>query len=291
MTQATGSATPYETSLNHAASITELTQSNPAPPPPWQRLPPYQRVRLAGRAALMATGLAWTERQGLIARAMPELLLLRHVVPNGSLALDVGANIGVVASEIARHASHTLAFEPNPMPFYVLRHLRVKGLVPVWAAVGSKDGETELLVPCGRKGPSNNGGHLRDSRNHPDVLTYKVPLISIDGLRLQELGFLKIDVEGHETEVLDGAHETIRRCLPTIMVEHEVAHIGASFGDVFDRLSSLNYEGFFLDRGMIRHLSAFDAARHQGPGTRKSDGTYVSNFFFLPRNRKITGPV
>jgi FkbM family methyltransferase len=289
--QKTGNIKPMAASLNFTASIARLTQSNPAPPPPWERLPPYQRLRIAGRAALMATGLAWTERKGLIARAMPELLFLRYLIPSGSLALDVGANIGVVASEIARYASHTLAFEPNPMPFYVLRHLRAKGLVPVWAAVGTEDGEAELVVPCDRKGPSNNGGHLRDSRNYSDVLSYKVPSITIDSIRLNELGFLKIDVEGHESEVLDGASETIRHCLPTIMVEHEVAHAGNSFGDVFDRLAALDYEGCFLEHGRLRHLSTFDAARHQGLETRKSDGTYVSNFFFLPRNRKLINPL
>ena len=114
-------------------------------------------------------------------------------------------------------------------------------------------------------------------------MTYQVPAVTLDSLRLNALGFLKIDVEGHEPAVLDGGAETLRRCRPTIMIEHEVSHAGDAFGDVFARLATLEYEGCFFLRGALQHLSTFDPVRHQGPGTRKSDGTYVSNFFFLPR--------
>ena len=108
--------------------VAELAQRSTAPPPPWARMPFYQRLRMRARAAVMAGGLAGVERNGLIARAMPELPFLQRFIPPGCLAVDVGANIGVVASEIARHAGHVLAFEPNPMPFFVLRHLRKSNL-------------------------------------------------------------------------------------------------------------------------------------------------------------------
>jgi FkbM family methyltransferase len=221
---------------------------------------------------------------------MPELPFLRHLIAPGCLAVDAGANIGVVASEIARHAGQVLAFEPNPMAFAVLRHLRARNVAPVWAALGAAAGEAPLVVPVTRKGPSSNGGHLADARDEgAAALTYQVPVLALDSLDLPGLGFLKIDVEGHEPEVLDGARETIRRHRPTIMVEHEVSHAGAAFGDVFQRLAELGYEGVFLLRGRLLPLAAFDAARHQGPGTRKADGSYVSNFFFLPRDQGAPG--
>lgn len=79
----------------------------------------YQRLRMRVRTAVMVGGLAWIERNGLIVRAMPELPFLRYFIPPGSLAVDVAANVGVVASEIARHAALILAFDPNLMPFFV----------------------------------------------------------------------------------------------------------------------------------------------------------------------------
>lgn len=264
-------------------AIAALAAHRP-PAPPWSRMPAMQQLRMRGRAALMASGLAFTERRGLEVRAMPELPFLRHLIAPGCLAIDVGANIGVVASEIARHAGTVLAFEPNPMAFAVLRHLRNPNVTKLWAALGTETGQAPLVVPVTPKGPSSNGGHLADARDEgASAITYQVPVTTLDALALPELGFLKIDVEGHEPAVLDGGAATIRRCRPTIMVEHERSHSGAAFGDVFERLRALDYEGVFLLRGRLLPLSAFDPDIHQGQGTRKAAGTYVSNFYFLPR--------
>jgi len=175
-----------------------------------------------------------------------------------------------------------LAFEPNPMAFFVLKHLRVS-MKAVWAALSRESGDADLVVPITKAGLSSNGAHLRDARMDRSSMIYRVPALSIDSLGLDAVGFLKIDVEGGEPAILDGARETIRRCRPNIMVEHEVSHAGAAFGDVFQRLEALDYEGFFLERCTLRHLSHFDPQRQQGTGTRKSDGSYVGNFFYLPR--------
>jgi FkbM family methyltransferase len=275
--------------MTNAASISFLDafrDLNPAPPAGWSTLPTFQKLRVFARARLMANGLAWTERAGLAARNMPELSFLRRLIRPGGVAADVGANIGVVASEIARHAARTLAFEPNPMAYYVLRHLKRPGLTATWSAVGARGGGADLCVPRGRKGISSNGGHFHDSHDRPSDAIFRVPVLTLDSLRLDTLDFLKIDVEGHEPQVLDGAVETLRRCRPTIMVEHEVSHVGAAFGDVFARLAAWGFEGFFLQSGGLRHLSAFDPARMQGPDSCKAQGSYVSNFIFLPRGRR-----
>lgn len=44
----------------------------------------------------------------------------------------------------------------------------------------------------------------------------------IDGLRLERVDWIKIDVEGHEEAVLRGAEDTIRRCRPKLLVENHV---------------------------------------------------------------------
>jgi FkbM family methyltransferase len=254
------------------------------PPPPWERMPLSQRLRLHGRVALMASGLAMFERRGLTVRAMPELRLMRHLVPRGRIAVDVGANIGAVASEIARHARLTYAFEANPMPFHVLRRLRSRRLVPIWAAVGAATAEAEFVIPLSRKGPTNNGGHLRNAdAPGADALMLAVPVVALDDLDLGDVGFLKIDVEGHEPAVLDGARRLLERRRPTIFVEHEVSHAGGDFGDVFLRLRELDYEGLFFHQSGLRHLSEFDPDIHQNPAESKAAARYVSNFVFLPR--------
>ena len=116
-----------------------------------------------------------------------------------------------------------------------------------------------------------------------------MPAVQIDELRLPELGFLKIDVEGNEASVLDGASDTLRRLRPTVFIEHEISHSGSQFGDVFERLKTLDYEGFYLHATGLRHLSFFNPRHDQAIGTDKAAATYVSNFVFLPRNLRVVG--
>jgi Methyltransferase FkbM domain len=68
----------------------------------------------------------------------------------------------------------------------------------------------------------------------------------MDDLGLSTIGFVKIDIEGHELNVLRGAVETLRRDRPTLFVESEWAHVGNDLRDVFDIANNLNYDGFFL---------------------------------------------
>ena len=57
------------------------------------------------------------------------------------------------------------------------------------------------------------------SATYPDHRAIEVPMATLDSSYEGEVGFIKIDVEGHEQAVLDGAVQTIRRCRPRLLVE------------------------------------------------------------------------
>src|SRR4029434_5645640 len=57
------------------------------------------------------------------------------------------------------------------------------------------------------------------SATYPDHRAIEVPMATLDSSSEGEFGFIKIDVEGHEQAVLDGAVQTIRRCRPRLLVE------------------------------------------------------------------------
>jgi FkbM family methyltransferase len=97
--------------------------------------------------------------------------------------------------------------------------------------------------------------------------------------------FLKIDVEGHELAVLQGARRTLEAHQPTILVECEARH--RPDGDVrpvFDFLESFGYTGSFFQRDRRRPLKEFDPATHQslGPNDDRLPDGYVNNFAFEP---------
>jgi hypothetical protein len=103
--------------------------------------------------------------------------------------------------------------------------------------------------------------------------------------------FLKIDVEGHELAVLEGARQTLEKHRPTILLECEARH--RADGDVrpvFDLLHSLDYEGSFFQGRTRRPLADFEAAVHQrlNPSDpERLPRNYVNNFAFV----QATGPL
>jgi hypothetical protein len=73
--------------------------------------------------------------------------------------------------------------------------------------------------------------------DYADGATAEIPAITIDGLGLTRLDLLKIDVEGMEAEVLDGARRSIAAHLPIITAEH----IKTGWDALAERLTPLGY--------------------------------------------------
>jgi FkbM family methyltransferase len=163
-----------------------------------------------------------------------------HLVPNMGV-LDIGANAGMLAATYAKKVGPTgyvLAVEPNPETFEQLQHgvrewPQVKA---VHSAVGSTGGDTVIYLDG-----------LQTSRWQ--CLTGKakgtavVPMTTLDALAatVPNLRGVKIDVQGGEMDVLDGASETLSR--PDIVWQIEVwpkglEAAGTSAAALCDRLAA-----------------------------------------------------
>ncbi|HYB09331.1 MAG TPA: FkbM family methyltransferase [Alphaproteobacteria bacterium] len=215
----------------------------------------------------------------------PEMGLLKFLIDRSKLSLDVGANLGLYTYYLARYSSHVHAFEPNPLAFDVLRSVVDANVTLHQVALSDQTTDhAELVVPRGRRGWSNNGASLTRAKEGRYGIA-RVAAKRIDDLVLDEIGFIKIDVEGHELSVLHGATETLRRQRPVLFLENEHAHVGSATEAVFALLRSLEYDGFFLAGGVLRNVSHFDVQRFQiEPRAHPQlGGHYVKNFIFLPR--------
>jgi hypothetical protein len=101
--------------------------------------------------------------------------------------------------------------------------------------------------------------------------------------------FIKIDVEGHELAVLEGARQTLQSRRPALLIEIEARHRPDGIVQpVFDLLHSQGYEGSFFLNGQRRPLAEFDPARHQhiDEHAASTPRGYVNNFAFVPADRK-----
>jgi len=150
--------------------------------------------------------------------------VVRETVREGMTALDIGGHIGYYTLLLARYAGkngRVYAFEPLPSNFELLeKNIWLNNLDQVEAlpfAVFSHPGKLTISAP---DGDSNSGGasvvSVVGSRQIEVEATTIDSFCKIRGIRPE---FIKMDVEGAEYDVLQGAEETIRACRPKMLIE------------------------------------------------------------------------
>lgn len=214
-------------------------------------------------------------------RGEPELRLLRYLVDPAKTSVDAGANKGVYTYFLSRLSRHVYAYEPNPKIFALLeKSVRHRNVTLAPAALAERSGEDVLVVPKRKRSYSNQLASLRKGKfpgQHGEV---KVQTRRLDDEDVGEVGFMKIDVEGFERNVIQGAADTIRRHKPVLLVEIEELHSHEPVEETVDLVRGLGYGGVFLVDGVLHTLASFDPeVNHRSLAPE----TYVYNFIFLPR--------
>jgi FkbM family methyltransferase len=226
-----------------------------------------------------------------------ELYVAPFLCDKDKTSIDVGASEGIYTVHIIDRSRDCLAFEPRPTQASALREMVRCLALPVEVeavALSDMEGEAKLRILERDEGRStierDNSLAAADSSVTHELL---VPTRRLDDYHLDAVGFLKIDVEGHELAVLQGASATIGRSLPLMLIEIEERHKPEAVGDVSEFLHHLDYEGYFILGGKIVAINQFDLTRHQdarnigGWETNwRREGVYVNNFFFVPSGCK-----
>jgi FkbM family methyltransferase len=179
----------------------------------------------------------------------------------GAVAIDIGANLGEwtlpLAAAVGR-GGHVVAVEPAPRSAAALAKTLAANALDqaelVRCALSDEEGIVDFAVPLVTTARSDTGtAHIGPPI--PDHETLRVALRRLDTL-VTERGFgridlVKIDVEGHERRVVDGAVTALSRFRPALVIEtgHEAEGDRAA---IHDRLAGLGYRmlGILLDHGM-----------------------------------------
>jgi FkbM family methyltransferase len=219
----------------------------------------------------------------------PELKLLPLFISKPGFVFDVGANIGEYTYVLEKTVGpeNVYAIEPLPRLCSRLRTLFPKAHI-LKMALSDSAGTLILKTPIIKGSPLWTRSTLErfiDDGEMGAVLE-EVPVMPLDllceQLQVREVALIKIDVEGHEKNVLLGALRILRTCLPVLLVEIEQRHHVEPITELFSWIRAQGYHGLFFDGQTmsLRSIEEFSVGRHQQLGNLGSVH-YINNFFFL----------
>ena len=183
-----------------------------------------------------------------------------RLLREGDVALDIGANIGMVTilmSRLVGGSGRIHAFEPNPWLLPLLREVIERNqlanvkLHPI--ALGSREGSLELRIPATNSGAAS---FVRGS-DSPGEATARVPVHRLTDVANQEciesVRLVKIDVEGFEAEVFQGGRQMLESVRPDAIIFELNEAIEPPFSEfpVFQLLSSLDYSFLAIPRALL----------------------------------------
>lgn len=141
-----------------------------------------------------------------------------------SVALDIGAHVGLWSRVLCRHFAHVIAFEP--VPIHRMCFDANLGEAANWKAGGNVClhpdalGRDERLIHINPT-PGNSGNAHVDLMKMEGAELIEVQQRPLDYYQLKNISFIKIDVEGYELEVIKGGEQTIREQKPVMVVEQK----------------------------------------------------------------------
>ena len=211
----------------------------------------------------------------------PELNIIKDLVSKNQISIDVGANLGLFTYFMARHSKHVYAFEPNPYPLRNLKNVVDKNVTILPIALGSSNGKANLKIPRNIKGWSSNGASLGD-KDYGDGMLFEVQCRKLDSLKIENIGLIKIDVEGFETDVLKGAENIIKKQKPTMIIENETIYKKGSTNVLFEAMREYGYEKYICKQNKLEKFRNFSFEEHQKDPANK-DLNYIQNFIFIKK--------
>jgi hypothetical protein len=123
---------------------------------------------------------------------------------------------------------------------------------------------------------------LTGPKGEPGEREVPVRTAILDNYEFDDVKFIKIDVEGHESAMIAGAEDTLRRCTPTVLIEIEQCLNDRPIADLFERFESLGYSGWFRRSRQWAPLSTFDVERDQLLLIdQPTSVSYINNFVFV----------
>tara|TARA_B100001250_G_scaffold10270_1_gene8938 strand:+ start:872 stop:1684 length:813 start_codon:yes stop_codon:yes gene_type:complete len=191
----------------------------------------------------------------------PEILILEDLVSQGQASIDIGVYRGMYSYHLLKYSEFVYAFEANSLlidkikkSFKNNNNIKIENL-----AISSSSGTTKLKIPIRDENvehdheqkyqlgiASIHAGNDLDNLNYHSI---DVKKITLDQYHFQhKIGFIKIDVEGHELDIIRGGKNLLERDKPNLLVEIEERHTGLAPQLVIREIKNLGYQCYILNQ-------------------------------------------
>jgi FkbM family methyltransferase len=214
-------------------------------------------------------------------RKEKDFLLFLRMVPDGGIVLDIGANIGIMTTHLARKLTKSVIYAYEPIPqnietlkricrFFKLKNVRIKE-----KALGDHTGSVEMVMPVIGSVKMQGLSHVIDGKVSADNtgIIHRVALDTLDSEKDfltpgSKVTAIKMDVENFEYYVFKGATSLLKHHRPIVYCE---------LWDNENRQASMQLMqdlGYTIHVVVSRRLELYDSKIHR-----------MQNFIFLPSGK------
>jgi|TARA_B110000285_G_C15045691_1_gene574181 FkbM family methyltransferase len=228
------------------------------------------RIFNVKKIELMFKKLILSERQSLKRRSLrfynkpvePEIRLLDKLVNNSCASIDIGVYRGVYTYHLEKLSSHVYAFEANTLiqsslskSFKGYNSITLENL-----AISSSTGTVNLKIPFRNSNLDYENPeeayelglatiHANNTLDSKDLYEIQVSKIRLDDYNFTHpIGFIKIDVEGHELDVVRGAKKLIELYKPNLLIEIEERHTSLPTIRIINEIKNLGYSCYIVNK-------------------------------------------
>ena len=213
-----------------------------------------------------------------------EIELLERFIEPGTDSIDVGVYRGVYSYEMSKYSKNVHSFEPNPIIFeYINKNLKkiINNIFLYNYALSNKNQVIDLKVPI-RNDKYNRENfeefyELGRATIHQENTFKRYEKFQITSKKIDEfnfknnISFIKIDVEGHELEVIKGGEEIISKNKPILLVEIEERYSQNKVSDTINYINKLGYISHYYDNKILKKTSELNNL------------SLFNNYIFLPK--------
>lgn len=201
-----------------------------------------------------------------------------------NFSVDIGSNSGHFTNILSKISNKVYSFEPIKYLYQSQKEIFKNKNVKVFNyAIGNRKSVKKFFIP---KNNDPESSFFLRNKNSDEILVNILPADSF--LKNCRVDFIKIDVEGFESEVIKGLKNIIKKNKTIFLIEVEKRH-NKNFIEIFNFFLNKKYEVYFLDKNekKLNSLTKKDIKlfinKHQKLKDLGSE-RYINNFFFKHKN-------